>query len=182
MSVQRGKIKWFDRLKGYGFIVDDESCEDILLRGQILRNFGQASVTEGARVLFEASQTSRGLQAEIIHAIFSDEENYNFDSSSFGADVNIEEARARKTLAPGRVKWFDPQKGFGFINLFDDLEDIFVHIEILRSCGMSDLEQGQAVAIKEIKTQRGRMAIEVRAWDFGLRPHSFDPISNTNPK
>ena len=37
---------------------------------------------------------------------------------------------------PGRIKWFDKAKGFGFANVFGKSEDIFVHIDVLRRCGL----------------------------------------------
>ena len=37
-------------------------------------------------------------------------------------------------LQPGRIKWFDKAKGFGFANVFGKSEDIFVHIDVLRRC------------------------------------------------
>ena len=67
---------------------------------------------------------------------------------------------------PARVKWFDKAKGFGFANVFGHPEDIFVHAEVLRSCGMADLLPGEAVAMKVVEGPRGNMAAEVRSWDF----------------
>ena len=45
--VLRGQVKWFDPAKGFGFIVADVGGADILLHGNVLRNYGQNSVAEG---------------------------------------------------------------------------------------------------------------------------------------
>jgi CspA family cold shock protein len=45
-------------------------------------------------------------------------------------------------LQPGRIKWFDKAKGFGFANVFGKSDDIFVHIDVLRRCGLSGLVAG----------------------------------------
>ena len=44
----QGRIKWFDPGKGFGFIVADEAGGDILLHANVLRNFGQSSIADGA--------------------------------------------------------------------------------------------------------------------------------------
>ena len=65
-----------------------------------------------------------------------------------------------------RVKWFDKAKGFGFANVFGNAEDVFVHVEVLRRFGLSDLQPGEAVAIRVVDGPRGKMAGEVRSWDY----------------
>ncbi|MBT5678206.1 MAG: cold shock domain-containing protein, partial [Marinovum sp.] len=71
-------------------------------------------------------------------------------------------------LEPARVKWFDKIKGFGFATIFKRPEDVFLHIEVLRQSGLSDLAPGEALAVKAIDGKRGRMAVEIRAWDLAL--------------
>ncbi len=57
-----GTIKWFDPIKGFGFVVSDLGGPDILLHINVLRGFGQSSVVEGARVELRAqhNQTKKG--------------------------------------------------------------------------------------------------------------------------
>ena len=45
-----GVVKWFDTSKGYGFIAADATQDDILLHANVLRNFGQSSVADNARI------------------------------------------------------------------------------------------------------------------------------------
>ena len=72
---------------------------------------------------------------------------------------------ARAPILPARIKWFDKGKGFGFANVFGSSEDVFVHIDVLRQSGLSDLSPGEAIALRVIDGKRGRMAAEVRAWE-----------------
>ena len=66
-SALMGHVKWFDPAKGFGFIVADAGGPDILLHANVLRNFGQGSVADGAAIAVTVLQTERGLQAvEII--------------------------------------------------------------------------------------------------------------------
>jgi CspA family cold shock protein len=73
-------------------------------------------------------------------------------------------------LEPARVKWFDKGKGFGFANVFGRRDDIFLHMEVLRCSGLSDLSPGEALALRVIEGKRGHMAAEVFAWEAALEP------------
>ena len=57
----------------------------------------------------------------------------------------------------GTVKWFNSQKGFGFIEPEDGGKDVFVHISAVERAGLNGLNEGQKVSY-EIATERGRSA------------------------
>ena len=82
--------------------------------------------------------------------------------------MSPEEIRATP-LEPARVKWFNKDKGFGFANVFGHGEDVFVHIEVLRASGLSDLQPGEAIAMRVIDGKRGQMAAEVSTWEAALK-------------
>ena len=63
MQIVHGRVKWFDPSKGFGFIVSEESTSDILLHANVLRNFGQGSVADGAGIVVRVQKTQRGVQA-----------------------------------------------------------------------------------------------------------------------
>jgi len=60
-------------------------------------------------------------------------------------------------MATGTVKWFNAQKGFGFIQPSDGGKDVFVHISAVEKAGLSTLRQGQAVSF-DIVNERGKSA------------------------
>jgi CspA family cold shock protein len=150
-----GVVKWFDPSKGFGFIVADETQDDILLHANVLRNFGQSSVADNARIEFIAQGTTRGMQATVVLSIAPPETS----SASLADFENVDDAEvAQLPLEAARVKWFDKAKGFGFANIWGSSEDVFVHVEILRRSGLADLQAGEAVAIRVISGKRGKMA------------------------
>ena len=60
-------------------------------------------------------------------------------------------------MATGTVKWFNPTKGFGFIQPEDGSKDVFVHVSAVDQAGMGTLTEGQRVSY-EVVTERGRQA------------------------
>ena len=63
-------------------------------------------------------------------------------------------------MATGSVKWFNTQKGFGFIAPDDGDKDVFVHISALEKSGISFLQEGQKVEFELGRDRKGRVAVE----------------------
>lgn len=161
----RGRVKWFDIGKGYGFVVADDHDGDILLHGNVLRAFGFTSVAEGAEIVVEVQQTERGRQAvEVVDIVPSGDAH----------PPEPPEAPGDAPLEPGRVKWFDRGKGFGFVNIFGKPEDVFLHMEVLRQFGYGEVTAGDVLAVRVVAGPRGPMVFEVRSWDYVARQKSED--------
>ena len=60
-------------------------------------------------------------------------------------------------MATGTVKWFNPDKGFGFIQPEDGGKDVFVHITAVQKAGMTGLNEGQKLSY-EVVMERGKAA------------------------
>jgi CspA family cold shock protein len=58
-------------------------------------------------------------------------------------------------MAVGTVKWFNAQKGYGFIQPDDGSKDVFVHISAVESAGMRSLTEGQKISY-DLTTDRGK--------------------------
>ena len=64
-------------------------------------------------------------------------------------------------MATGTVKWFNGQKGFGFIEPSDGGSDVFVHISAVERAGLSGLAEGQKVSYEvKVDTKRGKSSAE----------------------
>lgn len=162
----KGVVKWFDPAKGYGFVLADEGGPDILLHVNVLRNFGQSSVTDGAEIEIVTHRTDRGVQAVEVVSISAPDREATTGLSDF---AEVDESTLRDLpLEPARVKWFDKGKGFGFANVFGSNEDVFLHVEVLRQSGLADLQPGEALAMRVMDGKRGRMAAEVHSWETAL--------------
>ena len=72
----------------------------------------------------------------------------------------LENDDERRTVA-GRVKWFDPAKGFGFVIADEGGRDILLHANVLRNFGQSSLADGSGITLIVQKTERGIQAYEV---------------------
>ena len=167
MQLVHGRVKWFDPSKGFGFIVSDQTDADILLHANVLRNFGQGSVADGAGIEVRVQKTQRGVQAVEVLSI-DPPEGIILPFGEDAAEMVSADILALD-LEPARVKWFDKGKGFGFANVFGRPEDIFVHAEVLRVSGFADLTAGEAVALRIIDGRRGRMAVQVVSWEAANR-------------
>jgi CspA family cold shock protein len=63
-------------------------------------------------------------------------------------------------MSTGTVKWFNAQKGFGFIQPDDGTKDVFVHISAVERAGMTGLNEGQKIQYEVQRGQQGKMSAE----------------------
>jgi CspA family cold shock protein len=96
-----------------------------------------------------------------------DRGGFGGDRGGFGAPRAPRRSVDTSSATPldGTVKWFNPEKGFGFVAGEDGGKDVFVHISVLQSAGMGPLTDGQRVAMKIVETPKGREAVEISLLD-----------------
>jgi len=158
-----GVVKWFDSVKGYGFIIpSDGSSGDILLHLSCLKESGHDVAHEGATVVCKAVRRSKGLQAlQVIQMDNSTAVSLAHDGNGRDHDA-APHVVASSDFERATVKWFNRAKGYGFVTQGEDKADIFVHMEVLRNSGMRELIPGQRVQVRYGQGPKGLSVAEIR--------------------
>jgi len=176
----RGRVKWFDPVKGFGFIVSSEVEGDVLIHRSVIQEYGSATVlAEGAKVDVSCVQKVRGLQARKLYSVELDPSMGNGHAGNGAAKRSM---RAREIVIPEAVgpaieaecKWFSRPKGYGFVVATSGGADIFVHMDTCRRCNVRELRQGQRVLVRVAETERGLMATEINIVAGVIPPSDFE--------
>ena len=162
-----GRVKWFDATRGFGFLVSDELDGDVLLHFSVLREHGRRSVPEGATIECVPVRLERGLQAKRIISIDLSTALPQQPRSSIPAAERADRkalSDAAGEFEPVEVKWFNRVRGYGFVKRPDESggEDVFVHMETVRSAHLPELEPGQKLEARIAPSGKGLTAVELR--------------------
>lgn len=167
MAPITGRVKWFDATRGFGFLVSDEVDGDILLHFSVLRDHGRRSVPEGATIECIPVKLERGLQAKRVLSIDLSSALPQAPRSAIPAGERADRgalAQAAGEFEAVEVKWFNRVRGYGFVKRPDEVggEDVFVHMETVRTSQLDDLEPGQMLEARIAPSSKGLTAVELR--------------------
>ncbi len=173
------KVKWFNAAKGFGFVTLSDGSPDAFLPMAILRRAGYDDVREGASISCEVGAGAKG--PLVVNVLNVDNSTAvpggggggaggaprgggyggggGQDRGDRGGDRGGGGDRPRPTgptqSLEGAVKWFEPDKGYGFISPDGGGKDIFVHVTALRRSGVQTLGPGQRVRVDVVEGRKG---------------------------
>ena len=157
----KGTIKWFNVSKGYGFVTL-ENGGDAFCHASALAALGITHIPQGATIVCDLQESPRGLQVVAVHnidtstAVASQPRRPRRESADNGFAHH--DSGPSGPMVEGKVKFFNDQKGFGFVMPDDGGGDIYIHASALRRCGIPALGPEQRI---RFSTRQGLKGVEV---------------------
>ncbi|MEO5707605.1 MAG: cold-shock protein [Alteraurantiacibacter sp.] len=148
VGTGKGKVKFFNTQKGFGFIQRDEGGEDVFVHISQVERAGLVSLAEGQELQFNLVDRGGKVSAADLQVV--------------GDVIAVEEApkSPQRELtgekAVGTVKFFNAMKGFGFITRDDGKEDAFVHISAVERSGLPGINEGDRFEFDLEVDRRGK--------------------------
>lgn len=159
----KGKVKFFNAQKGFGFIQREDGGEDVFVHISAVERAGLSNLAEGQGLEFtlvdrggKVSASDLKVDGELIAVA---EGHGGGDRGDRGDRAPRGEAPRRELTgerATGTVKFFNSMKGFGFITRDDGQPDAFVHISAVERAGMNGLNQGDRLEFDLEVDRRGK--------------------------
>ena len=172
MAPTDATVKWFNAEKGFGFVELAAGAGDAFLHVSVLQAAGFEQVPPGSKLRIEVGRGAKGAQvARVLEVDTSGAADYVPPRASGGMGGGMSGPRpprrqpdlSEAVEMSGTVKWFNAEKGFGFVASPDGGKDVFVHISVLNAAGLQGLAEGQPVTMQVVQTPKGREAVGIRS-------------------
>jgi CspA family cold shock protein len=145
----RAIVKWFNAEKGFGFVEVPDGSGDAFLHVAVLRPARRENVSPGTTLQVRIAPGQKGPQ--VTEVVEIDESSAAAESARPASrSPRGEAASVNPGVVRGTVKWFNQEKGYGFIAPDEGGPDVFVHVTAVERSGLPTLREGQ---ILEYQTQ-----------------------------
>ena len=159
----RAVVKWFKPERGFGFVELSDGSGDAFLHASVLDRNGVSAVQAGETLEVRVAPGQKGPQVtEVISVDSSTATPAGARRSPYPAASRGPALSEDTVQEAGTVKWYNAQKGFGFIVRDDGGKDAFVHASVLERSGIDTLNEGQRVLIDIAEGRKGPEAVKVR--------------------
>jgi len=159
----RGVVKWFNPEKGFGFVELFDGSGDAFLHGSVLAQSGINPVQPGETLEVRVGPGHKGPHiTEVVSVDSGTAVPRASQRSRFRVETSNGPSTDRAVEETGTVKWFNADKGYGFITLSNGGKDVFVHVSALEKCGLTGLAEGQPVVVDVVGGRKGPEAARVR--------------------
>ena len=171
----QARVKWFNPDKGFGFVELTDGSGEAFLHISAVERAGHSALEPGTTLVVRTGQGQRGAQVTEVVSVdtstaqpeaprasrsggFSSGGPRPFGGSRpQGRAVDLSSARE----GSGVVKWYNAEKGFGFVASDDGGKDLFVHRSAVERSGIRDLPEGTRVRVKIVEGQKGPEVAEI---------------------
>ena len=154
-----GRIKWFNTVKGYGFMTPEGDPGDVFVHHSALRQAGYDDVEQGATIQCEVARGPKGLQAVRVLSVDNSTVSPGSGDDQDADDMPLVEAEG--DFLDATAKWFNTEKGYGFVTRGEGTPDVFVHVKALRRVGIEDLLPGQSLRVRVGQGPKGPQVAEI---------------------
>jgi CspA family cold shock protein len=158
LSTTSVTVSWFNAEKGFGFVQASDGS-DAFLHIRALEAAGHDSVAPGTTLKVRLGQGLKGPQVMEVLEVDKSTAQETAQTRSPRRDVQSD---GRDMEAQGTVKWYNAEKGFGFIGLDNGEKDVFVHATALTRSGLTTLKEGQVLTVTFGAGKKGPEARSVR--------------------
>jgi cold shock protein len=154
-----GIVKWFSPEKGFGFVELSDGSGDAFLHGSVLAQSGIAAVQPGETLEVRVGPGHKGPHVTEVLSVDTSTAAPMGSRRSSPQATTLDGPSVEET---GTVKWFNAQRGYGFIGLNSGGKDVFVHVSALEQSGIEQLSEGQSVVIDLVEGRKGPEAARIR--------------------
>ena len=173
-------VKWFNPTKGFGFVQVTDGSPDAFLHASVVEQSGHREMYEGTKIVCDIAEGQKGPQVAVIHRV--EELGTPPAGGGAGAGGGFRPSRfgdgggrggfggggggggfgGPATEVEGTVKFFNAEKGFGFVTPDDGGKDVYVASRALQRAGLPGLNSEQRVRLTVRMGQKGPMAEAVQ--------------------
>ena len=154
-----GVVKWFNPDKGFGFVELSDGSGDAFLHGSVLAQSGINTAQPGETLEVRVGPGHKGPH---VTEVLSIDSSTAVPMASRRSNAQATTLNGPSVEETGTVKWFNADKGYGFIAPIGGGRDVFVHVSALERSGIGGLSEGQPVVVDVVEGRKGPEAARVR--------------------